>query len=81
MVPSPAGFLLQHHGQGLHHNTTCHGSAGATSDDSTHSFPHATAHTATHTTTHAATHTTAHSATHPSSAFGSCGPIQLRCGR
>jgi len=80
VVPGTAGFLLQHHGQGMCHNTARHSSARATSDGSTHSFPYATAHTTAHTTTYTAAHTTAHTATNTSGTFWSSGPIQLRCG-
>merc|ERR1719438_236183 len=80
MVAGTAGFLLQHHGQGLCHYTACHSSAGAAGDSSTHSFSHATANTAAHTTTYAAAHTTAYIATNPSGTFWPSGPIQLRCG-
>jgi len=76
MVPGAAGFLLQHHGQGMHHNTTCYSFARATYYGATNSSTHTTAHT----TTHAATHATAHIATYSSSAVWSCGPIQLRRG-
>jgi len=80
MVAGTAGFLLQHHGQGLRHYTARHSSAGAAVDSSTHSFPHATAHTTAHTTTYAAAHTTAYIATNASGTFWPSGPIQLRCG-
>jgi len=80
MVAGTAGFLLQHHGQGLRHYTSRHSSAGAAGDSSTHSFPHTTAHTTAHTTTYAAAHTTAYIATNASGTFWPSGPIQLRCG-
>jgi hypothetical protein len=80
MVADTAGFLLQYHGQRLHHCTPRHSSAGAPGDSSTHSFPNATAHTTAHTTTYAAAHTTAYVATNASGTFWSSGPIQLRCG-
>jgi len=71
---------LQHHGQGLRHNPSSHGSARASSDGSTYSFPYAAAHATAHTTTYAAAHTTAYIATNTSSTFWPSGPIQLRCG-
>merc|ERR1719323_788661 len=80
MVAGTAGFLLQHHGQGLRHYTAQHSSAGAASNSSTHSFPHATAHTTAHTTTYAAAHTTTYNATNASGTFWPSGPIQLCCG-
>jgi len=64
MVAGTAGFLLQHHGEGLHHYTTRHSSAGTACDSPTHSFPNTTAHTAAHTATHTAADTTAHATSH-----------------
>jgi len=82
MVPGTAGFLLQHHGQGMHHDSSRHSSAGAPDHSSTHSVPHAAAHATSDTTSDTTTHASAHSATTTSrsSACWSSGPIQLRRG-
>merc|ERR1719210_3224569 len=80
MVAGTAGFLLQHHGQGLRHYSARHSSARAPSDGSTYSFPDAAAHTTTHTATDAAAHTTTYIATNASGTFWPSGPIQLCCG-
>jgi len=76
MVAGTAGFLLQHYGQGMHHDSSRHSSAGAAIDSSTYSFPHAPAYAAAHATSDTTAYTTANTT-------GACWPsgsIQLRCG-